>query len=146
MPLASLVTNRIINVYGFLVVMLLIYSVLIVCILLGIKLLLLVVKRVWQTDFWPDGRVGWTIHRAAWSQFKTWTRCSDISIINSFLWLTIARFFVANMRTGQVCHHLPCSDKTCCHQISGRYALLTTSTICCGLKKWRSSKDTPLRW
>ena len=42
-PMASLVTtNRITNVYGFLVViMLLMYSVLIVCILLGIKLLLL---------------------------------------------------------------------------------------------------------
>ena len=39
-PLASLVTtNRIINVYGFLVVMLLMYSVLIVCILLGKKIL-----------------------------------------------------------------------------------------------------------
>ena len=52
-PLASLVTtNRVINVYGFLVViMLLMYSVLIVCILLGIKLLLLLSAKNWNNQF-----------------------------------------------------------------------------------------------
>ena len=29
-----------------------------------------IVKKVWQTDRWTDGRTDWTIHRAAWWQLK----------------------------------------------------------------------------